>query len=154
MATEPRPNTNAVAKINLLSEVADIDLEGTITLANGECVKKDLVVVADGVRVSTILPPTQNCLFCNVSKACMLNIPLKWQSKFPPKVVGDEVSTQVSPTGTAVYRFLIPTEDLLKDPQTRPYFDQEDFSGTIARLKDARLVWYPCRQYDSFRQNS
>lgn len=80
----------------------------------------------------------------------MLNIPLKWQSKFPPKVVGDGIPTQVSPTGTAVYRFLIPTEELLKDPQTRSYFDQEDFSGTIARLKDARLVWYPCRQYGPF----
>lgn len=63
MATEPRPNTNAVAKINLLSEVADIDLEGTITLANGECVKKDLVVVADGVRVSTILPQLRIACF-------------------------------------------------------------------------------------------
>lgn len=59
LATEPRPNARAVAKISLLSEVADIDLEGTITLANGECVKKDLIVVADGVRVSTILPNSE-----------------------------------------------------------------------------------------------
>jgi len=56
LATEPRPNTKSVAKINLSSEVADIDLEGAVSLTNGECVKKDLVVVADGVRVSgTIL---------------------------------------------------------------------------------------------------
>jgi len=82
----------------------------------------------------------------------MLNIPPRWQSKFPPKVVGDGFPTQVSATGTAVYRFLIPTEKLLKDPRTRPYFEEEAFSATIARLKDVRLVWYPCRRYDSFRQ--
>jgi len=71
LATEPRPNTEAVAKINLSSEVADIDLEGTITLANGECVKKDLVVVADGLRVSAVLPPIRNRLACRLSKhAC------------------------------------------------------------------------------------
>jgi len=51
MATEPRPNTAAVAKINLLSEIVDLDLDGNITLANGKQLKKDLVVVADGIRV-------------------------------------------------------------------------------------------------------
>ena len=51
LATEPRPNTKAVARLNLSSEVADVDLDGTITLAGGESLKKDLVVVADGVRV-------------------------------------------------------------------------------------------------------
>lgn len=55
LATEPRSNTKSVAKINLSSEIADIDLEGTITLASGESVKKDLIVVADGVRVSVFL---------------------------------------------------------------------------------------------------
>lgn len=55
LATEPRPNTKAVAKINLSSEVVDINLDGTITHANGKRVKKDLIVVADGVRVGTFL---------------------------------------------------------------------------------------------------
>jgi 2-polyprenyl-6-methoxyphenol hydroxylase-like FAD-dependent oxidoreductase len=55
LATEPRPNTNAVAAINLSSEVADINLDGTITIASGKCIKKDLIVVADGVRVSSTL---------------------------------------------------------------------------------------------------
>lgn len=54
MATEPRPSTQAVAKINLLSEVTDIDLEGNIVLANGQRLQKDLVVVADGVRVRVL----------------------------------------------------------------------------------------------------
>ena len=54
LATKPRPNTKAVAKMNLSSEVADIDLDGTITLASGQRAKKDLIVVADGVRVSVL----------------------------------------------------------------------------------------------------
>lgn len=51
MATEPRPSTAAVAKIHLLTEVVDLDLDGTLTLADGRKLTKDLVVVADGVRV-------------------------------------------------------------------------------------------------------
>lgn len=51
MATEPRPSTAAVAKIHLLAEVVDLDLDGTLTLADGRKLTKDLVVVADGVRV-------------------------------------------------------------------------------------------------------
>ena len=51
MATEPRPSTAAVAKLHLLTEVVDVDLAGNITLADGKKLTKDLVVVADGVRV-------------------------------------------------------------------------------------------------------
>lgn len=51
MATEPRPSTAAVAKIHLLAEVVDLGLDGTLTLADGRKLTKDLVVVADGVRV-------------------------------------------------------------------------------------------------------
>ena len=58
MATEPRPSTAAVAKIHLLTEVVDLDLDGNITLANGKQLKKDLVVVADGIRVCLPIPRT------------------------------------------------------------------------------------------------
>ena len=51
MTTEPRPSTAAVAKINLATEVTDIDLEGNVMLADGSRLSKDLVVVADGVNV-------------------------------------------------------------------------------------------------------
>ena len=51
LATQPRPSTVAVAKINLASEIVDVDLAGNITLADGTKMKKDLVVVADGIRV-------------------------------------------------------------------------------------------------------
>jgi salicylate hydroxylase len=46
-------NGTNVAKLNLSSEVVDLDCEsGTLTLANGEKFQKDLIVVADGVHVS------------------------------------------------------------------------------------------------------
>jgi salicylate hydroxylase len=41
------------AKINLSSEVVDVDCEkGTLTLANGSVHRKDLIIAADGVHVS------------------------------------------------------------------------------------------------------
>ena len=64
MATEPRPSTASVAQIRLLSEAADIDLDGHMTLANGQRLKKDLVVVADGVRVGVLLSTWQPALTC------------------------------------------------------------------------------------------
>jgi salicylate hydroxylase len=54
-ATEQRPHFSKVAKINLLSEVTKIDLDGHITLSDGRKIKKDLIVVADGVRVRVVL---------------------------------------------------------------------------------------------------
>jgi salicylate hydroxylase len=64
LATEPRPNTKAVAKLNLSSEVVDIDLEGNITLENATKIKKDLLVVSDGVRVRYIRPYSPFLLNC------------------------------------------------------------------------------------------
>jgi salicylate hydroxylase len=60
MATEPRPSTKAVAKLNLLTEVVGVDLDGTVTLADRTQVKKDLVVVADGIRVCFLTFPTRS----------------------------------------------------------------------------------------------
>lgn len=53
-ATEPRKHSSNVAKINLLSEVTDVSLQGSITLANGQEIKKDVVIIADGVRVCDV----------------------------------------------------------------------------------------------------
>jgi hypothetical protein len=56
LVSEPRPHTSATAKIHLLSEIVDLDLEGNLTMADGTRLNKDLVIVADGIRVSqTIL---------------------------------------------------------------------------------------------------
>jgi 2-polyprenyl-6-methoxyphenol hydroxylase-like FAD-dependent oxidoreductase len=38
--------------IRLRTTVTGIELDGTITLQDGTVIKKDLVVVADGIRVS------------------------------------------------------------------------------------------------------
>ncbi len=51
MAQEPRPGYGNPAKINLASEVVNLDLDGGITLVDGTKVKKDLLIAADGVRV-------------------------------------------------------------------------------------------------------
>ena len=51
MATEPRPHTSNIARINLMSEVTDITLDGKIVFADGREVKKEVVVIAEGVRV-------------------------------------------------------------------------------------------------------
>ena len=52
LATEP----TCGAKINLSSEVVDVDCEkGTLTLANGSVHRKDLIIAADGVHVSPIV---------------------------------------------------------------------------------------------------
>jgi hypothetical protein len=41
--------------MNLLSEVSDINLDGDIFLADGRKVHKDVIIVADGIRVSLSL---------------------------------------------------------------------------------------------------
>jgi hypothetical protein len=71
LATIPRPSTAAVAKVNLASEIADIDLAGNITLADGTKMKKDLIVVADGIRVcETCCPCLLTARFCDSRLTC------------------------------------------------------------------------------------
>ena len=67
------------------------------------------------------------------------------KTRFASKVVGENVQVRAKATGTAVYRFLIPTEKLLMDEQTRYIYESGKSSMYIARHKDVRLVWYPCR---------
>ena len=54
-ATEPRPHTSNIASIELSAEVSDIDLDGHITFCDGRREKKDVIVVADGIRVRSPL---------------------------------------------------------------------------------------------------
>lgn len=48
--------------MNLLSEVSDISLDGDIFLADGWKVRKDVIIIADGIRVSflSFLPEAFN----------------------------------------------------------------------------------------------
>jgi salicylate hydroxylase len=58
-------------------------------------------------------------------------------------VIGHSVSP-VS-TGFAAFCFLIPTEELLKDPDTAPMVTDNDGVFKVLRADDSRrLVWYPC----------
>lgn len=43
--------------MNLLSEVSDINLDGDIFMADGRKVRKDVLIIADGIRVSFLLSP-------------------------------------------------------------------------------------------------
>jgi salicylate hydroxylase len=53
LATDVDVSKGRPAKIRLATEVTDIDCEkGEMTTANGEKVRKDLVIVADGAHVS------------------------------------------------------------------------------------------------------
>jgi salicylate hydroxylase len=69
LATEPTCGSRP-AKINLSSEVVDVDCEkGTLTLANGSVHQKDLIVAADGVHVS----PTVLALDFNSNSVCAVS---------------------------------------------------------------------------------
>ncbi|KAL4875129.1 hypothetical protein BJY04DRAFT_224326 [Aspergillus karnatakaensis] len=65
------------------------------------------------------------------------------------RVIGH--ATPVIATGWAVFRFLIPTEDLRREPDIAPLLEEgattlEDGLMKIFRTADSmkRLVWYPC----------
>ena len=55
MASKPRTSASRAAKLFLLSDVKEVDLDGTLTLGDGRKLQKDLIVVADGVHVSIVL---------------------------------------------------------------------------------------------------
>jgi hypothetical protein len=67
------------------------------------------------------------------------------KTRFASKIVGADVPVRAKATGTAVYRFLIPTEKLWADERTRHIYKRDRCAMYIARHKDIRLVWYPCR---------
>ena len=57
------------------------------------------------------------------------------------------VDSKALPTGFSAFRFLIPTQAILDDPQTRHFL--EEGKGSQFKLfvgeGGRRLVWYPCR---------
>ena len=87
-----------------------------VTLADGSVKQGDLIIAANGVH-STARKHV---------------------------VVTDESHT--SDTGWATMRWLLPTAELLTDPETAPLVGdatQRFFMGA----KGGGLVWYPCREY-------
>ena len=60
------------------------------------------------------------------------------------EVIGRD--TKALPTGSSAFRFLIPTESILADVQTRHFLEGKDGSLKIfVGQEGRRLVWYPCR---------
>lgn len=93
--------------------------EGTVTLADGTVKKADLIVAADGVH-----------------------------SVLRGAVLGHEAPT-LSPTGLSAFRFLIPTEELLDDPQLVQFLQWKCKGPTYLvdtghEKRERYLVWYDC----------
>lgn len=50
------------------------------------------------------------------------------------------------PSGIAVFRFLIPSEDILEDDETKDLMKEGDGVTRILEDKEhRRVIWYPCR---------
>ncbi|KAH8803320.1 putative salicylate hydroxylase [Xylogone sp. PMI_703] len=63
-------------------------------------------------------------------------------SRFTSKITGYDVPAHA--TGHSAFRFLVPTEKLLADEETRQLFEGPP-GLSIATIGDRRLIWYPCR---------
>jgi salicylate hydroxylase len=123
------------AKINLSSEVVDLDCEtGIITLANGSTHKEDVIVVADGVHVSRADQAM-------IGYGTDINTSVK--SRFVRKVIGHDIPAKT--TGHSAFRFMIPTETLLESEEIKPLFENAVSGIDVITLGERRLVWYPCR---------
>ncbi|KAI9691331.1 MAG: hypothetical protein M1820_009752 [Bogoriella megaspora] len=59
------------------------------------------------------------------------------------KILGTENAAY--PTGQSAFRFLIPTEKLLQDPEARLVVQGRPDGIYVVSGSDRRLVWYPCR---------
>lgn len=55
---------------------------------------------------------------------------------------------EAHPTGLICFRFLLPTQALLDDPETAPLMRNHDgrFRSYVAP-DGKRFIWYPCREY-------
>ena len=93
-------------------------VNGTVTNENGEVLKADLIVAADGVH-----------------------------SEATQHVLGDE-DVLSGDTGWACMRWLVPREDLLADPATAGMIQDSSTRYFTAAEGAAGLVWYPCRKCD------
>lgn len=112
--------TAADMKVELASEVTFIDCAaGTLTLAGDKVIKKDLIVVADGAHCRHITHFTGGT-----------DVPI--------------VKTPLS-----IYRFLLPVEEIQKDPVTADLFKGSSGFSIFYKTEMGRpgnlLQTYPCR---------
>jgi len=104
--------------VRVRSKVIDYDAEkGKVTTKDGEVLQADLVVAADGVHSHAV-----------------------------KHVLGDEGTVQAGDTGWACMRWLVPTDELLSDPDTAHMIQDSATRYFTAAGGAAGLVWYPCRK--------
>lgn len=89
---------------------------GRVTTDKGEVLQADLIVAADGVHSAAV-----------------------------KHVLGDDV-VQVGDTGWACMRWLVPTEELLSDPETAHLVQDSVTRYFTAAEGAAGFVWYTCRK--------
>ncbi|KAK4546641.1 hypothetical protein LTR36_001858 [Oleoguttula mirabilis] len=108
------PPVKVLARAGVLEIDAD---NASITLENGETIKADILIAADGVR-----------------------------SKAAKHIVGNDCP-EVQSSGTIVYRFTLPTERLLNDPETAHLLSAGAGITTfnVSPKGDRWLVRYYCR---------
>lgn len=126
------------ADLHVSSPVVDVDVyNSTIVLENGTVVKGDLILGADGVRVSCTSEHLHQThlwvLFDNT-------LPLL-QSVTRKSVVGAGIKPFGS--GKSAFRFLIPRQRILEDPVTARLAERDGYM-TLWIGDDRRLVMYPC----------
>ena len=108
-------------KINLATPVSDLDVSsGSITLANGTTVQKDLVVIADGSH-----------------------------SQLIPKVTGSD-AFPVRKSPMSMYRFLQPFDQIKSNPEASKFYQGYPpgftvFYKTAVGRPGLLLNTYPCR---------
>jgi salicylate hydroxylase len=112
--------TSTDVEVELASEVISIDCElGILTLAGGQTIKKDLIVVADGAHCRHIANFTGGT-----------DVPI--------------VKTPLS-----IYRFLLPIEEIQSDPATAALFQGPPGFSIFYKTEVGRpgnlLQTYPCR---------
>lgn len=92
-------------------------LQGKVVLADGRILQADLVVAADGVHSTAVA-----------------------------HVLGNK-ETQASNTGWACMRWLVPTEELLADPEISTLIQDSHQRYFMGAPGAGALIWYPCRKY-------
>ena len=125
--------------IRLGCEVCHLDCEaGTLSLADGTQVQKDLIVVADGDKVSLLYTS-------GVSSTSSLTGSLK--TRFAKDVAGDGIG--IKETEKSVFRTLIPMDRVMSDEATMSLFRNEKCGFLISTVSKTGVyfVTYPCRRY-------
>lgn len=90
---------------------------GTATTQDGEVLQADLIVAADGVHSTAV-----------------------------KHVLRDDGIVQAADTGWACMRWLVPTDEILSDPETAHLIQDSATRYFTAAGGAAGLVWYPCRK--------